>query len=111
MVEIKQGDSYAIFLGLTQDGAILIPSMVDDIEICVGEGGLRFTYKETTVMFDDPSKQWLIWPTQEQTFAMEPGTHAVEIRVKYWNQNRTNVKGYTLTDKIKVLASNSREVL
>lgn len=110
MVEIKQGDSYAIFMNLTQDGLTLMPSMVDDIEIYIGEN-LRLAIKENSVFFDEDSKVWYIWPTQEQTFALEPGTHMVDIRVKYWNQNKTNVKGYTLSDKIKVLAANSREVL
>ena len=109
-VEIMQGDSYAIFMDLTQDGNILTPSMIDELEVQIGEN-LRLSYQEDTVKFDEQSSRWYIWPTQEQTFALEEGSHKVEIRVRYHNQNTTNVQGYTLSDKIKVKGAVSREVL
>lgn len=109
-VTIMQGDSCAIFINLTQDGFVLIPSMVDELEVYVGEG-LRFSYMEGSVLFDSASQRWYIWPTQEQTFELEAGSHKIEVRVKYKNQNATNVKGHTLTDKIKVSSAVSREVL
>lgn len=109
-VEIMQGDSYAIFMDLTQDGNQLTPSMIDDLEVYVGES-LRLSYLEDSVKYDSSSGRWYIWPTQEQTFALEEGSNKVEIRVRYHNQNTTNVQGYTLTDKIKVKGAVSREVL
>lgn len=110
LVTIKQGDSCGIFLNLKQNGTVLLPEMVDDIEVYIGED-LRLTAVEGEVKYDSNSKRWYIWPTQEQTFALEEGTHKVEIRVKYKNQATTNVKGYDLIDRIKVRGSASKEVL
>ena len=109
-VTIKQGDSVGIFLNLKQNGSVLLPEYVDDIEVCVGEG-LRLTAVEGTVKFDSASKRWYIWPTQEQTFSLEEGSYKVEIRVKYHNNNTVNVKGQTIFDRIKVKGAASREVL
>lgn len=109
-VTIKQGDSYGIFLNLNQSGQTLTPDMVDDIEIYIGEA-LRFSAVDGGVKFDTSSNRWFIWPTQEQTFTLEEGTHKVEIRVKFKNANKPNVKGHDLSDKIKVKGSQSREVL
>lgn len=109
-VTIMQGDSFPIFLNLVQDGAVLVPDMVDDLEIYVGEG-LRFSYASGTVQYDNESARWYIWPTQENTFTLEEGSYKVEVRIKYKNQNTTNVNGFTLDDKIKVRGANSREVL
>lgn len=109
-VTIKQGDSCGIFLNLVQNDTVLLPSMVDDIEIYVGES-LRLSAADGGVKFDPDSQRWYIWPTQEQTFSLEEGTHRVEVRVKYKNQNTTNVKGYDLDDRIKVRGSVSEEVL
>lgn len=110
MIKIKQGDSCGVYLNLKQNGNKLLPEYVDDIEVCV-EGNLRLTAVEGTVKFDSASKRWYIWPTQEQTFGLEEGIHKVEIRVKYKNNANTNVKGYDLADRIKVLGSMSKEVL
>lgn len=109
-VTIKQGDSFPIFLDLKQDGAALTPAMVDDLEISIGEEK-RYAYTEGTVKYDASSIRWYIWPTQEDTFGMEEGSHKVECRIKYKNQNTTNVNGFVLDDKIKVLGAFSREVL
>lgn len=109
-VEIRQGDSYAIFINLVQDGYFLTPDMIDDLEIMVGES-LRFSYVEDTVKYDPESSRWYIWPTQDETFNLEEGTHKVEVRVKYHNENTTNVKGYTIDDRVKVYGAASREVL
>lgn len=109
-VTIMQGDSYPVFINLTQNGMVLVPDMLENLEIHVG-ADLRFTYAEGTVHYDEGTKRWYIWPTQEQTFSLEPGIHRVEMRIKYHNQNTTNVKGSTVTDKIKVTEAVSREVL
>lgn len=109
-VDIRQGDSYAIFINLVQDGSFLTPDMIDDLEIMFGEH-LRFSYLENTVKYDPESSRWYVWPTQEDTFGLEEGSHKVEVRVKYHNENTTNVKGYTIEDKVKVYSAASREVL
>lgn len=109
-VTIMQGDSYPVFINLTQNGAILTPDMIDNLEIYVG-ADLRFAFTEGTVHYDESTKRWYIWPTQAQTFSLEPGIHKVEMRIKYHNQNTTNVKGSTVADKVKVTEAVSREVL
>lgn len=109
-ITIMQGDSYPIFLNLTQDGMALSPDLLSDLEVYVGEN-LRLSYVEGTVMFDTSSKRWYIWPTQEQTFALEEGGNKVEIRPKYKNETKIYVKGHKLIDRIKVLGAQSREVL
>lgn len=110
MLTIKQGDSYGILLNLSQDGQVLVPDMVNDIEVCIGET-LRYSAVDGGVKFDTNTNKWYIWPTQDETFSLEEGTHKVEIRVKYKNNTKTNVKGYDLLDKVKVRGSVSREVL
>lgn len=109
-ITIMQGDSYPIFLNLTQDGMILSPDLLSDLEVYVGEN-LRLSYADGTVMFDTSTKRWYIWPTQEQTFALEEGGNKVEVRPKYKNESKTYVKGYKFVDRIKVLGAQSREVL
>lgn len=109
-ITIMQGDSFPIFLKLTQNDVPLSEDMLDELEVYAGEN-LRFSYAEGSVKYDKNSKRWYIWPTQEQTFGMEEGSHKVEIRVKYKNQNAINVKGHTMIDRIKVKSSMSREVL
>lgn len=109
VITIKQGDSYPIFMKLTVNGSVLSSDLVDDLEIYVGED-LRLSYADGDAKFDESSNRWYIWPTQEQTFALEEGIHKVDIRPKFKNPN-INVKGFTLEDKIKVKAATSREVL
>ena len=109
-IQIMQGDSRAIFLNFTVNGSALTPDMIDDLEVMVGEA-LRFAYAEDTVRYDVLRGKWYIWPTQEETFGLEEGSHKVEVRVRFRNQNTTNVKGYTIDDKIKVKGAQSREVL
>lgn len=108
---IMQGDSYPIFLNLKQNGGmVLTPNVLDDLEIYIGED-LRMSYADGSVKYDESSKRWYIWPTQEQTFSLEEGSYKVEIRVKYHNNNTVNVKGQTIFDRIKVKGAASREVL
>ena len=109
-IQIMQGDSRAIFINFTVNGSTLTPDMLDELEIFIGEE-LRLAYTEGSVNFDTSRNKWYIWPTQEQTFNLDEGSHKVEVRVKFHNQNTTNVKGYTIDDKVKVKGSQSREVL
>ena len=109
MITIKQGDSVAIFIELTVDGQVLTPDLLDDLEVYIGED-LGYYFRDGGLKFDDSTQRWYIWPTQEDTFSLNPGTYKVEIRPKYRDRNVT-VKGYELDDKIKVRSSASREVL
>lgn len=106
-ITIMQGDSYPLFLNLHQDGKLLTPSMVEDMEVCVGDV-LRFTKSEGTLGYDEAKKMWYFWPTQEDTFLME-GMYDVYVRPKYPN-TPPQVYGYKV-DKIKVIYTESREVL
>ena len=109
-IQIMQGDSRAIFLNFTVNGAALTPDMIDDLEVMIGDD-LRLAYSEDTVKYDASRSKWYIWPTQEQTFALDEGTYKPEIRSRFHNQNTTNVKGFIIDDKIKVIGARSREVL
>lgn len=109
-VTIKQGDSRIIWFNLKVNGATLTPDMIDDIEICVGDD-LRMTASGGEVKYDVGTQRWFIWPTQEQTFALDEGNHKVEIRRKYRNGTSENVIGHDLSEKFKVKGSTSREVL
>lgn len=109
-VKLMQGDSFPIFIHLTQGGYVLTPDMVDDLEVCVGDS-LQLLYSSGEVHFYEPKQYWYIWPTQAQTFELEAGSNKVEVRVKYKNQELSGVKGYTLQDKIKVYDTESTEVL
>ena len=109
-VTIKQGDSRIIWFNLKVNGEILTPDMIEELEIYIGDN-LRLTFGEGEIKFDSVSNRWYIWPTQEQTFALDVGSHKVEIRRKYKNATIDNVLGYDLPEKIKVKASTSQEVL
>jgi hypothetical protein len=106
-ITIMQGDSYPIFLDLKQDGRLLTPEMISDVEISVGDV-LRFTKSEGTLAYDSSRKLWYFWPTQEETMAME-GIYDIQGRIKYPN-TPAQVYGYKL-DRIKVNETLSREVL
>lgn len=84
MITIRQGDSYPIFITLNQDGYVLTPEIVQDIKVCIGES-FHKTYSEGGLQFDPSRNQWYIWPTQEETLAMEEGRSTVCCHIKYHN--------------------------
>ena len=110
VITIMQGDSWPIYMNLTQSGKTLTPDLIDDLEICVGDNW-RFSYEEGTALFDEKTKRWYIWPTQNDTFSMEPGSYKPQIRAKYKNQKQVYVKGQIASDSIKVTEAKSREEL
>ena len=79
---IMQGDSYPIYFDLKQDGKVLTPVMVAEMEVCVGEGFSKL-YSEGGVMFDEESRQWYIHPSQTETMALDVNTHSVIARIRY----------------------------
>lgn len=94
VIKMMQGDSYSLPVTLTVNGSPLNPDMVSEIEICVGEEiAIRKTYSEGTVNYDSKSKKWYIRPTQEETLNMEPGSYEVIARIKYKNEEISDVKG------------------
>lgn len=82
-ITMLKGDSYPIYVNLKQNGIVLNPAMIEDLEVCVGED-LRYTYSGGTVFYDGSKQMWYFWPTQEQTLASE-GALEVYVRVKYPN--------------------------
>ena len=111
-VKMMQGDSYAVFVSLTmeQTGDPITPSMVSDIEICVGDSLLRKTYASGEVMYDATQSLWYFVPTQEDTLGMEPDSYEAQARVKFLNGQYPTVKGITV-GTIMILDAKSEEVI
>lgn len=89
---IMQGDSYPIYIELTQEGNVLPPGMVAELEICVGEQ-LRKLYSEKEVCFDTESSRWYIHPKQAETLALQPSSYPVFARIRYQNAGTEEVVG------------------
>lgn len=82
MITIRRGESYRIFLNLRQDGVALVPEMIDDLKICIGDGFTK-TWKQGGIQFDDGEKQWYIFPTQRETLTLKRGKTPIVCHVKY----------------------------
>lgn len=85
-MKIMQGDSYPIPVEITQDGAVVTPEMVEDVEITVGKA-VRKTMTGGGVTFEDNT--WYFLLSQEESFSMV-SQQSVIVRLKY------PVTGYTL---------------
>ena len=109
MTTIMQGDSYPIPITLHQDGVILKPFMIEDLEVCVGDN-LRKTFLSNGVFFNEETMQWTFRLSQQDTFSMDEGVHDVYVRIKYLGQPESDVHGERI-DRIRVIAGKSREVL
>ena len=93
---IMQGDSYPIYMELKQDGKILTPDMVEELEICVGTDGstaLRKLLSEEGALFDENSKCWYIYPTQQETLGLAVGFYYVHARIRYQGEDPEKVIG------------------
>ena len=108
-MRIMQGDSYPIYIELTQDGDVLKPEMVSELEICVGEQ-LRKLHSQGEVGFDTDSDRWYIHPKQEETLKLQPGTYMVLARVRYQNSDIEEVVGLNV-GRISVIDSMSEAVI
>jgi hypothetical protein len=108
-IKMMQGDSYYVFIEMTQYEEILLPETVDDLEICVGEA-LRYSVSGGTVGFDTASQRWFFRPTQEETLSLDPGQYNVIVRVKYANDPLSDVKGVPV-GRIIISDTYSEEVL
>ena len=83
MITIKQGESYPIYFTLKVDDMILIPDMIQEIKICIGD--FHKTYSSGGVRFDEQTQEWWIWPSQEETLAMSADRVNVCAHVKCQN--------------------------
>lgn len=84
-MKIMQGDSYPIPIDITQDGVVITPEMVEDVEITVGSE-IRKTLSDGGVSYDGGN--WYFLLTQQETFSVS-GNQEVVCRLKY------PVTGYT----------------
>ena len=84
-MKIMQGDSYPIPIDITQDGVVITPEMVEDVEITVGKE-IRKLYSTGDITFEDST--WYFLLTQQETFSIS-GANEVICRLKY------PVSGYT----------------
>ena len=85
-MNIMQGDSYPIPVEITQDGIVITPEMVEDVEVTVGKT-VRKTLSGGGVTFEDNT--WYFLLSQEESFSMV-NSQRVIVRLKY------PVTGYTL---------------
>lgn len=108
-IKMMRGDSYIVFVNLTQQGYPLTADMVTDVEICVGEN-LRKTYSGGEVGYDALRSMWYFRPSQKDTLAMDEGAYEVIVRVKYSPYQTADVKGISV-GRITMLDTHSQEVI
>jgi hypothetical protein len=89
-MKIMQGDSYPIPVDIMQDGVVITPEMVEDVEITVG-AEIRKLYSTGGITFENDT--WYFLLTQQETFSMS-GSNEVICRLKY------PVSGYTQGTRI-----------
>lgn len=82
MVTLIQGDSYQIPVRIEQDGMLLSPEMVDDLELIIPDVLSR---RMTTggLSYHEDDGMWYFRPTQQETLNASTGTYDVGIRAKY----------------------------
>lgn len=85
MVTLIQGDSYPISVQIIQDGIILSPDMLDDLEIII-PNVLSRSMKNGGLTFDSSVGFWYFRPTQQETLGANPNVYDVGIRTKYKDQ-------------------------
>ena len=105
MITIHQGESCRIFVSLWQDGVALVPEMIEDLKICIGDTFSK-TWKQGGVQFDYGENQWCIFPTQQETLAMKRGKKNVCVHVKYLDGSVIIAE----IDSVKILESCCKEV-
>lgn len=108
-MDIMQGDSYPVYITLTQDGQPLTPNMLYELEVCVSTH-LRKLYTTGEVLYDSENSRWYIRLTQEETLGLPTGVHSVICRIKYLSTDEADVKGVCV-GTIKVYDTFSEEVL
>lgn len=108
-IKMMQGDSYVIFINLTIQNQTLLPEIIEDVEICVGES-LRKTYSGDGVWFDNDTQMWYIRPSQAETLAMEENMYEVIARVKVKDGDNTDVIGIKV-GRIMIQNTNSEVVI
>ena len=106
---IMQGDSYPIYIALTQDGDVLTPDLIAELEVCVGDQ-LRYLYTDGNVYFDRDENQWFIHPTQQETLSLDVGSYLIAVRIRYKTSGMEEVVGVNV-GRIQVKDSISEAVI
>lgn len=108
-IKMMQGDSYSIYLDLKIDGKAVVPNMISEIEITVGDA-FRKLYSSGEVNYDSAAKQWFFTPTQEETLSMKPNSYEVQVRIKFQNGINSSVKGASI-GRLTVIDAQSEAVI
>ena len=103
-MKILQGDSYPIPVEIMQDGNIVTPEMVEEVEITIG-ADVRKTYSGGDVFYED--EIWYFLLTQADSFSLSGG-YDVVLRLKY--PGSSNVVG-TKIGKLSVEKADRKEVI
>ena len=103
-MKILQGDSYPIPVEILQDGDIVTPQMVEEVEITIG-GDVRKTYTGGSIFYED--EVWYFLLGQEDSFSLSGG-YDVLLRLKYTGSG--NVVG-TKIGKLSVEKAERKEVI
>ena len=103
-MRILQGDSYPIPVEVRQDGIVVTPELVEEVEITIGST-VRKTYTGGGVFFE--SDMWYFLLTQEESFSLSGG-YDVVLRLKYPGSG--NVIGIR-AGKLSVEQTEQKEVI
>lgn len=103
---IKQGDAYALPVGVTLNGAAIAQEDIDTVEFMLGD--VRKLYPADAT-FNPEDNCFYVNLTQEDTFSL-PANSAVnlDVRVKFVGGN---VKGVKKMAAVTVIDATSEEVL
>ncbi len=107
---IMRGDALTLYLALKQGSEVLTPADLADLEITIGPQGLRRTYLEGDVGYDEELEQWYLRLSQEDTFALEGSRCAVVARAKFANGPEFDVRGMKV-GILEITDTLSQEVL
>lgn len=106
---IMRGDACNVPFDIKDNGQILTPEKVSEIEIFIGED-LRKLYTSGKVWFDNNDLRWYFRLSQEETFALPAAKHAVIGRAKFSGKNSQDVLGFYI-DSIILTETNSKYIL
>ena len=80
-IKIMQGDACRLPFHIRQDGMVITPEMITDLEVTIGS--LRKTYLTGGIIYAD--EHWLVYLSQEDTLSMT-GSEYIRVRIRYRDQ-------------------------
>ena len=105
VIRIMQGDACRLAFQIRQNGTIVTPEMITDLEVTVGN--LRKTYLDGGITFE--SECWYTYLSQEDTKSLS-GSEYIRLRIRYLDQPWVAVRG-TRMAQLNVDANPRAEVL